>query len=221
MRLALALVAALALSSLVPSEAVAAKKRGPGKPGPDRMEENCTDLVGHQLEACRVIGKYLDLGKAQKWDAAKKLIHPNTLEVIARTKKTTGDERHAMAPWYWAKNTYLVTDWKIGEVQDSMMGTVQITVVETRYQVEEDGMSEGEESTYLAGKHKGTWYVVDVQRGGGTFHPSSIKVGMKGYFDEVKEPEGEAQAEKAPKAEGPKIEAEEKPAFETMGENEE
>lgn len=186
MRFALALVAALALSSLLPDgAAAAAKKRGPGKPTPDRMEENCKGLAGDQLEACRVIGKYLDLGKAQKWDAAKKLIHPKTLDVIAATKKTSGEERHAMAPWYWAKNTYLVTDWKLGRMEDSVNGTVQLTAVETRYQVEEDGVSEGEESTYLAGKWNGTWYVVDVQRGGGTFDKASIKIGMRGYFDPV------------------------------------
>lgn len=185
MRVALALAAALALSLLVPDGADAARKRGPGKPGPDRTEANCQGLSGNQLEGCRVIGKYLDLGKSQKWAEVKKLIHPKTIEVIARTKKTAGVESHAMAPWYWAKETYLVTDWKVGTIEESLNGTVQLTAVETRYQVEEDGMSEGEESTYLAGKWQGKWYVVDVQRGGGTFDKTSIKIGMRGYFDPV------------------------------------
>jgi hypothetical protein len=221
MRFALPLLAALALATLLPNEAAAARKRGPGKPTPDRTEENCQGYEGDQLEACRVIGKYLDLGKQQKWGEVKKLIHPKTLEAIAQTKKTAGEESHPMAPWYWAKNTYLVTDWKVGEIVDSVNGTVQLIAKETRYQVEEDGFSEEEESTYLAGKYQGKWYVADVQRGGGTFSPASITAGLKGYFDEVKKadkPEGEDGAEAAPKkSEGPKIEMEAKPSFEAMG----
>ncbi len=177
------LLAAAALACALVASPAAAKKRGPGKPTPDRAAENCKELTGDQLEACKVVGKFLDLWKAQKWAEAKKLIHPKTIEAIAEVKKNTKVERHGMAGWYWAKNDFLPVDWKLASAEDSESGTVQIHTREQHYKVEEDGIAEDEEAAYLAGRKDGTWYVVDVLRGGGGFDKTSIKIGRKGYFD--------------------------------------
>ncbi|HEY0839845.1 MAG TPA: hypothetical protein VGD74_06640 [Vulgatibacter sp.] len=191
------LVAAASLALVLSaSTALAAKKRGPPKPTPARAAENCKELQGDQLEACKVIGAYLDLWKQQKWAEVRKVIHPKTLEQIATKKKNIGVERDSMAPWYWAKETFLLTDWKLESVEDAAMGTVVIHTEEQSYRVEEDGMEEGEKNAYIAGKLGGKWYVVDRRSGGGGFDKTSIKVGMKGYFDPVA---GEAEGEEAAK----------------------
>lgn len=184
--------ASLALVLHAPT-ALAAKKRGPPKPTPARAAENCKELAGDQLEACKVIGAYLDLWKQQKWAEVRKLIHPKMLEEIATAKKNLGAERHRMAPWYWAKGDFLLTDWKIESVEDAALGTVVIHTMEQSYRVEEDGMEEGEQNAYIAGRSGGKWYVVDRRSGGGGFDKTAIKVGMKGFFDTVAEEAAPAQ----------------------------
>lgn len=186
--LTLALVVLTLVAAAPAGAAKKSKKRGPGKPTPDRTEENCKDLEGDKLEGCRIVGQYLDLWKQQKWGEAKKLIHPRTIETIARTKKNIGMERHGMAPWYWAKEDFLLTDWKVQSVETAALGTVIVNTVEDTYRVEEDGFASGDESSYIAGKYEGKWYVADRHGGGGGFSETAIKVGMKGYFDV---PEGE------------------------------
>lgn len=190
MKKSLVAAASLALV-LTASTALAAKKRGPPKPSPARTAENCKELQGDQLEACKAIGAYLDLWKQQKWAELRKLIHPKTLEQIATKKKNIGVERDSMAPWYWAKETFLLTEWKLESVEDAAMGTVVIHTEEQSYRVEEDGMEEGEKNAYIAGRFGGKWYVVDRRSGGGGFDKTSIKIGMKDYFDPVA---GEADA---------------------------
>jgi len=184
--------ASLALVLHAP-DALAQKKRGPPKPTPARAAENCKEMQGDQLEACKVIGAYLDLWKQKKWPELRKLIHPKTLEEIATTKKNLGSERHRMAPWYWAKGDFLLTEWTVESVEDAPMGTVVIHTVEQSYRVEEDGMEEGEKNAYIAGRSGGKWFIVDRRSGGGGFDKTAIKIGMKGYFDPV--------AEEAPPAE--------------------
>lgn len=186
------LLAAIAGLTLASSPALAAKKRGPGKPTPPAAATQCKELQGDQAEACKVIGDYLDLWKQQKWAEVKKLIHPKTQEKIANIKKMVGEERHSMAPWYWAKETYLLTEWKIENVENAAQGTVVINTTENSYRVEEDGISEADPASYLAGKYKGKWYVVDRRGGGGGFDKNAIEIGMKGYFDE---PAAETKAE--------------------------
>lgn len=182
---------ALAVSMILgASPALAAKKRGPGKPTPPKAAENCKELSGDQLEACKVVGAYLDLWKQQKWAEVRKLIHPKTLEEIATVKSNIKVERHRMAPWYWAKEVYLLTEWEIESVEDGELGTVVINTKEDSYRVEEDGIEKGESNSYLAGKFGGKWYVTDRRGGGGGFDKASITVGKKGFFD------GEAEAAK-------------------------
>lgn len=191
-KLSLLLTLALGLT-LFGTDAVAQRKRGPGKPTPDRVAEQCKDFEGDEAEGCRVVGQYLDLWKKQKWNELKKLIHPKTSEKIATVKKNLGEERHAMAPWYWAKETYLLHDYKVESVEPAAMGTIVVNTVENTYRVEEDGIAEGDPASYLAGKYNGKWYVVERRGGGGGFTKDAIEIGMKGYFD--------APAEKAKAAE--------------------
>lgn len=172
-------------SLLLALPAVAQKKRGPGKPTPDRTAENCVGVEGDRLEACKVLGAYLDAWKKKNWAEVRKLIHPMTVEKIAVAKKNIGEERHAMAPWYWADKVYLLTDWKLQNAKDAYGGTVEINTMEASYRVEEDGFEEGEPASYLVGKKDGKWYVAERRAGGGGFNENSIRVGMKGYFDEA------------------------------------
>lgn len=99
-----------------------------------------------------------------------------------------------MAPWYWAKEVYLLNDWEIESIVDKYGGTVEINTVEKTYRVEEDGFEEGGAASYLVGKKDGRWYVVERRSGGGGFTEDSIRLGMKDYFDPVpakKEAKGE------------------------------
>lgn len=168
--------------------ALAQKKRGPGKPTPPRAAEQCKELQGDEAEACKAIGRYLDSWKEQKWAEVKKLVHPMTLDKIATVKKNLGEERHTMAPWYWAKETFLLNDWKIESIEPGAQGTIVINTIERSYRVEEDGFSEDDKSSYLAGRKNGTWYVTDRRSGGGGFTEDSIRLGLKGFFDEAKKP---------------------------------
>jgi len=189
------LVAGLVIAglALTASPALAQKKRGPGKPTPDRAAEQCKDLQGPEQEGCLVVGRYLDLWKQKKWAELRKLQHPKTQEKIATVKKNIGEEAHPMAPWYWAKDTYVLYDYKIESVTKSAMGTITVNTVEDTYRIEEDGVAEGEPASYLAGRHKGQWYVVERRGGGGGFDKTAIEVGMKGYFD-APPPEQKAEA---------------------------
>lgn len=180
---------------LVASPAIAAKKRGPGKPTPDRTAESCKDQTGGALEACTLVGKYLEHVKNKRWNDAKKLTHPGTMATIAEVKKTTKTERHSMAPWFWEKTDFLVVDWDLKSIEESANGTWQVFTIEKQYKLEEDGHSEGEEAAWLLGKKDGVLYVTDVQRGGGGFDKTAITVGRKGFFDAVE------KKEEAPKAE--------------------
>src|ERR1700733_1399069 len=64
-------------------------------------------------EATEVLTQYLDLVKAKKWDKAKNLTHPRTLAAIQDAKKRLGAEKHSMAPWYWAKDSFYLTRYKV------------------------------------------------------------------------------------------------------------
>jgi len=180
--------------TLLASPALAAKKRGPGKVLPDHTAESCKDQTGGALEACQLVGRYLEQVKSKKWAEAKKLTHPATLATIAEIKKTTKDERHAMAPWYWEKTDFLVVDWELKSIEESALGTYQVFTSEKHYKVEEDGHSEGEEAAWLVGRKDGTLFVADVQRGGGGFDKTAITIGRKGFFDV---PEKKDEAPKA------------------------
>lgn len=148
-----------------------------------RSEEEVSDKVAEECRA--LVTKYLEAVKAKKWVDAKKWIHPKTFGVIAeRKKRTGGKEEHPMAPWYYEKIEFYLKDFKVTGVKK---GPVPMTYIvdtsEDNFQVVEKGVAEGDTASYLVGKWKGRWYVVDKKRGETTFTRDSVKFGYKGYFD--------------------------------------
>ncbi|MFN7131814.1 MAG: hypothetical protein ACK4N5_07020 [Myxococcales bacterium] len=162
--------------------------------------------VAEAEEAKKVAKQYLDQvvkaaeGKkpkpadvSKKLTAVRKLIHPKTLELIAEQEKrktvTVG-----VAVWHWAKNDYWLKEYELKDVKPGVNGTYIVETAEKNWRVEEGGEdSEPEQSSYLIGKHKGKWYVVDKRRNG-TFDKGAIKRGYKGYFDAEEKDEAAAPA---------------------------
>jgi hypothetical protein len=134
-------------------------------------------------EATEVLKQYLDFVKAKKWDKAKTLTHPRTLAAIADTKKHLGAERHSMAPWFWAKDSFYLTRYQISDVSPAVDGTVVATTLEDSFQVQEKGELAGEKAAYLLGKSGGRWYVVDKKNEADGFTKDAIKYGYPKYFD--------------------------------------
>lgn len=176
------LTTSLLLSLALAFPAAAQRKRGPGAPTPARTAEQCKDQSGAAAEACKALGAYLDASKTKKWNDVRKLTHPKTLERIANIKKNVGEERHSMAPWYWADHTYLLNDWKLENLESAAQGTFVIEISERTYQVAEDGFAEWEPASFLVGRKDGKWYVTDRRSGGGGFTETAIQ-NMKDYFD--------------------------------------
>jgi hypothetical protein len=134
-------------------------------------------------EATEVLTQYLDLVKAKKWDKARGMTHPRTLAAIADAKKRLGAERHSMAPWYWAKDSFYLTHYKISDVSPTVDGTVVATTLEDSFQVQEKGELAGEKAAYLLGRSGGRWYVVDKKNEADGFTKDAIKYGYPKYFD--------------------------------------
>jgi len=168
------------LVSLFPLAALAQGTTGPGS---DQEQAPVADSDSANAKAAKeVLTRYLDLVKAKKWAPARKMVHPNTLKVIAERKKRMGNEDHPMAPAYQAKESYWLKDYKILGASDAYGGTVTVVVSEDNFQVEVKGVAEGERSTYLLGKKDGKWWVVDKKRNS-SYSKDSIKLGYKGWFD--------------------------------------
>jgi hypothetical protein len=144
--------------------------------------------------AKELVQKYLTAVKAKKWAEAKKFLHPKTLEAIAERKKRLGKEDHPMAPWYHEKVDSWLKDFRLGAATPGPLGTVVVQASEDNFQVEDKGLAEGEAAAYLVGLKGGKWFVVDKKRGE-TFTRDSVRLGYKGWFDEVKKPAGDAPAE--------------------------
>ena len=135
-------------------------------------------------QAKAVLVKYLNAVKAKKWKDAQKDTHPLTLKLIEQVKKRLGEERHSMAPWYWAKASFYLTNYKITDLTSAAHGTVVAQTLEDSFQVEEKGELQGEKAAYLLGKQGGRWYVVDKKNEADGFTPDSLKYGYPKYFDE-------------------------------------
>jgi hypothetical protein len=126
---------------------------------------------------------YLDALKAKKWDKARAMTHPLTIAAVAHVKKRLGDERHSMAPWYWAKDSYYLTNYQIIGMTPQTGGSVVFLVSEDSFQVQEKGEYSGEKSAYLVGRYQGKWYVVDKKSESDGFTKDSLKYGYPNYFD--------------------------------------
>ena len=133
-------------------------------------------------QAKELVTRSLTAIKAKKWADAKKLIHPQTLTVIADHKKRLGKEDHAMAPWAAEKTEYYLKEFKVTGARLAPLGTVIVETSEDNFQVEEKGVAVGDLASYLVGTKDNKLYVVDKKRGEG-FPADSIKIGYKGYFD--------------------------------------
>jgi hypothetical protein len=133
-------------------------------------------------EAKATLVKYLDAVK--KWKEARELTHPLTLKRIEETKKRLGEERHSMAPWYWAKSNFYLTHYKIEGVDPAAHGSVVVKTSEDSFQIQEKGEYQGEKAAYLIGKQNGRWYVIDKKSEADGFTDDSLKYGYPGYFDE-------------------------------------
>lgn len=143
-----------------------------------------TDADKEKLAPAReTLVNYLDALKAKKWDKARALTHPLTIAAIARVKKRLGDEKHSMAPWYWAKESYYLTNYQIVGMTPTSNGGVVFQVSEDSFQVQEKGEYAGEKSAYLVGRYQGKWYVVDKKSEADGFTKDSIKYGYPNYFD--------------------------------------
>jgi hypothetical protein len=143
--------------------------------------------------AKKVLTEYLDLVAKKKYDPAKKLVHPKTLEVIAGIKKRLGSEQHAMAPQYWAKTDFYLKSYTLKASSKHLYGTIAFEASEKNFRVQEKGEdAEGEQTSYLLGKKDGKWLVTD-KKTNGTFDDKSIKFDYKGYFDESAKPQADAE----------------------------
>jgi hypothetical protein len=159
-------------------------ERGLPKPkGPPKVVPDAGPALPKAVppEAGETLAKYLDAVKAKKWPKARELTHPLTLKAIAQIKKRLGEERHSMAPWYWA-STFTLKGYKVLDLNPATHGFVA-SVSEDNYQVQEKGDYEGEKSAYLLGKYEGRWYVVDKKSEADGFTNDSLKYGYSNYFD--------------------------------------
>ncbi len=152
-------------------------------------------------EAQKVLTGYLDQIVKKKWDAAKKYVHPKTNDLIAAQKKKNPKYQNPMDPAAWAKDDFWLKSYKIDGAEPRAAGTVQFTIKETNYRVQEKGEdSDPETNTYLLGKSGGKWVVVD-KHNNNTFDDKTIKLSYKGYFDG--EPKDEAPAPKEESSKDP------------------
>jgi hypothetical protein len=122
--------------------------------------------------------------KAKRWNDARREIHPLTLKLIEQVKKRLGEERHSMAPWYWAKGSFYMTKYQIVDLTSAAHGTVVAQTLEDSFQIEEKGELQGEKAAFLLGRKGGRWYVVDKKNEADGFTPDSLKYGYPKYFDE-------------------------------------
>lgn len=150
------------------------------------MTAATTDAERADVKAATdVLTAYLDALKGKKWDKARAATHPLTLKSVASTKKRLGEERHSMAPWFWAKDSFYLTSYKIESVQPAVGGTVVARVTEDSFQMEEKGELTGEKAAYLLGRSGGKWYVVDKKSGAEGLTKDAIKFGYPHYFDKL------------------------------------
>lgn len=159
--------------------------QGTEGPGAEPATAATVDSDAPEAKDAKVLlTKYLTAVKAKKWADAKKLLHPKTIDAIAERKKRMGKEDHPMAPWFHEKADYYLKEFKVGAASVAPLGTIVVETSEDNYQVADKGMANGEAAAYLIGKKDGKWFVVDKKRGE-TFSRDSVKLGYKGWFDEV------------------------------------
>ncbi len=198
--LALATAGAAVLAAPVPARAQGAAKDDddddiavPAPKHHDSADEEDDDsakapppkLDQATLDAAKaILVKYLDAVKAKKWKEVRELTHPLTLKLVEQVKKRLGEERHSMAPWYWAKSNFYLKRYQIEGVEPAAHGSVVIKTSEDSFQVQEKGDYQGEKAAYLVGKKNARWYVIDKKSESDGFTSDALNYGYPGYFDE-------------------------------------
>ncbi len=180
-----------------------APAQAPGEPDLDLGKENPADSVDNDVDvaaAKKALGRYLDAVVAKKWDEAKKLIHPATLELLAQQKKRLHREAHELAAWARAGEVRL-TKWKIASARRSELGPVVVATREDHFHVEEKGTSEDDAAAYLVVKKNGLWLVADRKADLDDITDDAIKIGYPGLL----EPQAEKAAEPPPAKEAPAV----------------
>jgi len=180
-----------------------------------------------EIEAAKgVLKQYLDtLVKAaegkkpkpadvvKKLAAARKFIHPKTLELIASQEKKNL-VNNGLAVWVHAKDDYWLLEYTMEEARRTAAGAIVIEAKEKNWRVAEGGEDgDPEPTSYLLGKSGGKWLVIDKRRNE-TFSNDGIKAGYKEYFEAAKKepaPETPAPDAKAPDAKAKPSDAKEAP----------
>ncbi len=169
---------------LVSAVAVASSAQGTEVPGGASASTQLVDANTPDSKAAQaLVTSYLTAVKAKKWGEVKKFLHPKTIEAIAERKKRLGKEEHPMAPWYLEKTSAWLVAFKVKAAAQGPQGTFFVETSEDNFQVEERAVAEGEPATYLVGKSKGKWWVVDKKRGE-QFTAESVKLGYQGWFEQ-------------------------------------
>jgi ribosome-binding protein aMBF1 (putative translation factor) len=172
---------AAAAAPAAEADAGAALQAAPPDAG-EAKEEAAPPEDPNKVAARQVVTEYLEAVKAKKWDAARKLIHPKTLERIAAGKKRRGIEDDEMAPWAKVKESYLVA-FELGEPTPSAKGAMVVASTEQVYSVEDKGTEDGVKVDYLVLPLGGKWYVTDRRLGENEFPADTLALAYKGYFE--------------------------------------
>lgn len=144
---------------------------------------------------------------AQRLQAAKKFIHPKTLEVIAKQEKNKDiPVSNGLGVWALAKTEYWLTSYEIVDVMPAVGGTFIVEAKEKNWRVQEKGLdAEAEPVSYLIGRFNGKWYVTAKLRNE-SFTKDGIRIGYKGYFDPAPpaaQPAPDAELKPAPESAKP------------------
>ena len=139
--------------------------------------EEAADLT----PAREAVSTYLAAVKAKKWPAAKKQLHPLTVEAIADIKRRTKVENHALAPWARVKESYL-TAFEVESARATDGGAVVVSTVEEHFSVEDNGTEEGVRAEYLVLKVGEAWKLVDRRLGEQVFRDGTVQESYKGWF---------------------------------------
>jgi hypothetical protein len=140
-------------------------------------------LVDPAKEAAKSAAQqYLTAVKAKKWDVARKLTHPKTLQEIADIKKRKGVEDHELAPWAKIKENYLVS-FELGDPESTANGAMVVPSTQTIFSVEDKGTEDGVKAEYLVIPLAGKWYVTSRRLGENEFPADSTALAFKGYFE--------------------------------------
>ena len=123
------------------------------------LEEESPDV----FLAKATLQQYLSRVVREDWDGARRLTHPKALAVIDQTKRRTGLERHALAPW--ADRSAPLKTFRFEGAREVSPGVVLVQVGEDRYRAREHGMSVDDPAVYILFKSRGGFLIADRKPG--------------------------------------------------------